>query len=724
MKFKSFVTTISIVALALCLALPGRGQTVFGTILGSVTDASGAVIADAVIKITNQGENISREVHSDAQGNYQAENMKAGVYTVSAIATGFKDAVLTDVRLDARQTVRADMKLTVGSAAEKVTVEANAELVNTETQAISANVTSTEVLGLPANYRGAGSTSPYNLLAFLPGVTGDENGNISVQGTGTNEAEYSMDGISTVNIRSSGPQKEMFPSAESISEMKVQGSGGGAEYGSPADITTTSKSGTNAFHGSVFEYFQNAALDATRFVVGTPGKAAKSANTFGGSVSGPLFKNHTFFFGDYEGMRYRTQTAILETVPSQDMRNGNFNGLATVNDIDGTPFPNDTIPASRISPVATAILQYYPLPIQGGVNNFAPFNHTLNVPNPILSDQFDIRIDHTINAKQNVFGRWTYKNTRLVSPSGLGLPAEADFEHDNQIVLAHNYAITSNLVNELRGGISRRQNGGVFPIDGPAFMQNLGLNPQQLGPFPPGGFPDFVFEPRNGNITNIVHTRPNPELSNTFQINENLTWTKGKHTMKFGFDLRKLHLITTWYSGSSAADDYGDFFFNGQYTGNNFADFLVGVPYYTYVTHTPPRNIDGTTTHFYGYAADTFRATQKLTLDFGLRITRLPPLYDPINLTNFDPTFPATATTQPGRVIISADPRSLAATQPLWAEAVNVCNSPNNVNPNPGPAALHSLRDLEASGVAEAIAQHLHRLGSSHRFCISAICGQ
>ena len=252
MKLKPFLITIGIVAIAACLTTPGLGQTVFGTILGSVTDASGAVIANAVIKVTNQGENISREVHSDAQGNYQAENMKAGLYTVSATATGFKDSVLTDVRLDARQTVRADMKLTVGSASEKVTVEANAELVNTETQAISSNVTSTEVLGLPANYRGAGSTSPYNLLAFLPGVTGDEFGNISVQGTGTNEAEYSMDGISTVDIRSSGTQKEMFPSAESISEMKVQGSGGGAEYGSPADITTTSKSGTNAFHGSVF----------------------------------------------------------------------------------------------------------------------------------------------------------------------------------------------------------------------------------------------------------------------------------------------------------------------------------------------------------------------------------------------------------------------------------------------------------------------------------------
>ena len=686
MRTKPFVIALSFAACAFFLAIPLLAQTIFGTILGTVTDPSGAVMPGVTVTITNQGENSSRDVKTDAQGNFRAENMKAGIYTVTVKAQGFKEAALTDIHLDARQIVREDFSLTMGQTQEKVTVEANAELVNTETQTISASIGSTEVLNLPANYRGRGSTSPYGLLAYLPGVTGDKGGAISVQGSGINQVEYSLDGISTTDIRNSGPQREMFPSAESIAEMKVQGSGSGAEYGNPADITTTSKSGTNVFHGSAFEYLQNAALDAKQFSIFTVGKAAKSANTFGGSLGGPLFGKRTFFFGDYEGMRYRTSTLRTGTVPTQAMRNGDFSAFSVqLHDLDGTPFAGNIIPADRFDSRVPLILQYYPLPNQGGVDNSGPQNWAENTPNPILSDQFDIRIDHTINSKQNVFGRWTYKNGRSVNPSALILPAETDFEHDNQIVLAHNYVITPNLINELRGGISRRQNGGSFPIDGPAFMEQMGLNPTQLGPFPPGGFPDFVFEPRS-NLDSVVHTRPNPERSQNIQISDNLTWTKGKHTMKFGFDIRRLHLITAWYSGSSAADDYGDFFFNGQYTGESqekasgFADFLLGVPYYTYVTHTPPRNIDGTTTHYYAYVADTFRVTQKLTVDAGLRITRIPPLYDPINLTNFDPSVPGT-----GQVIFSSDPRSLAATQPLWAQSVNACDSPNQIPGYTGP---------------------------------------
>src|ERR1700676_4241856 len=359
MRVRLFLLALSVALSAVCLVAPGLGQTTFGTILGTVTDPSGAVMLNVTITVTNEGENISHNVTSDAQGNYQAENLKAGKYTVTAQVSGFKEVTVKDILLIARQTVRVDLKLAMGTAAEQVTVVANPELINTESQPISSSFDSNEVLELPANYRGAGSTSPYNLLAYLPGVTGDTDGNITVQGAGTNQVEYSMDGISTVDIRFSGPQREMFLSAEGIAEMKVQGSGGGAEYGNPADITTTSKSGTNVFHGSAFEYFQNAALDATRFVVGTPGKAAKSANTFGGSIGGPLFKNHTFFFGDYEGMRYRTQTLSQETVPNQAMRNGDFSQFCDHYDVN--QFCDETDPNRPHLQLHNLAGQPYPL---------------------------------------------------------------------------------------------------------------------------------------------------------------------------------------------------------------------------------------------------------------------------------------------------------------------------------------------------------------------------
>ena len=284
MKVRSFVFALCVAVGAGWLDSPSLAQTIFGTILGTVTDPSGAVVPNLIVTVTNQGENTSREVRTDAQGNYQAENLKEGLYSVAVQAPGFRQVTLQDVRLTARQIVRADLKLQVVGQEEAVTVEARAELINTESQTISSSFTSAEVLSLPANYRGAGSTSPYALLAFLPGVQADSGGAISVQGAQPFQVEYTVDGISTASIRYNGPQRELFPSAENISEMKVQGVGDSAEYGQVGDITTTSKAGTNVFHGSLFEYFQNAALDATAFgqVVGKP---AKSANTFGGSLN-------------------------------------------------------------------------------------------------------------------------------------------------------------------------------------------------------------------------------------------------------------------------------------------------------------------------------------------------------------------------------------------------------------------------------------------------------
>lgn len=689
MKVRHFVMALSIALIAAFIGRPGLAQTTFGTILGTITDPSGSVMPNVTVTATNQGENTSREVLSDAQGNYQAENLKAGLYTITARVSGFREVTIKDIVVTARQIVRADLKLVMGATSEQVTVEARPELINTESQTISASFDSSEVLDLPANYRGAGSTSPYALLAYLPGVQADSGGAISVQGAQPFQVEYTVDGISTVSIRYNGPQREMFPSAESISEMKVQGAGDSAEYGQVGDITTTSKAGTNAFHGSVFEYFQNAALDATAFGE-TVGKPAKSANTFGARLGGPAFKNHTFFSVDYEGMRYRTGTTLHETVPTQAMRDGNFTGIADVHDFDGTPFPNDTIPADRINRVAPIILKYYPLPNQGDLNVLHFNNHVVNIPNPIISDQFDVRIDHTINTKQNLFGRWSYKRSDQTFPAVLALPGETDFNRQHQVVLAYNYAITNNLVNELRGGITRANNDGKFPLDGPALMGDLALN--GLGPFPPGGFPNLNPGYFDGLISPIYHGRPSPNINSNFQINENLTWTKGKHTMKFGFDWRKLRLTAGWYS--TTGDDYGDFWFSGQYSGYDFADFLMGVPYYSYVTHTAPL-IDGRTNHYYAYAEDTIKVSPKLTLDFGVRFSRMSPFNDPIDHTNFDPSVPLT-----GRVVISSDPRSLAATQPLFLQNINGC--PLNLGPMGGVPCTPFLTAKEA-GWPEAL---------------------
>ena len=385
--------------------------------------------------------------------------LKEGIYTVTVQAQGFREVTVKDVRLTARQIVRTDLKLVVGAATENVTVEANAELINTESQAISASVTSTEVLGLPANYRGAGSTSPYNLLAFLPGVTGDKDGNISVQGTGINQVEYTMDGINTSNIRYSGPQKEMFPSAESISEMKVQGAGGGAEYGGAADITTTSKSGTNAFHGSAFEYFQNAALDATRFTVPRWLSLPKAPTHSEVPLADPSLGSAPSSLATTKACATGPKLFAKRHVPTQAMRNGDFTGYSTLSallchldNLDGTVNSiqtdrRDQSGSHRDSPVLSASQSKGAQTIfVMGATNFVKTFLTLSFPTSSIFASTTPLIPSRIFSAAGPT-RTSGASTRRHRPTP---PSETDFEHDNQIVLAHNYAITPNLINELR----------------------------------------------------------------------------------------------------------------------------------------------------------------------------------------------------------------------------------------------------------------------------------
>jgi hypothetical protein len=306
--------------LASAVMLPA--QSTFGTILGAVTDATGAGVSGAKVVITNLGENTSLDLKTDAQGNYEALNLKAGTYRVVVEASGFKTFQASQVVLAARQTVRVNAALEVGAITESVWVRAVAPVITTDTQTITASLDTRKVLELPLNFRGAGSTSPYRVLAFLPGVQSDDSFNLSVQGAIPSQTEFTLDGITTVNTTGHSPLPEVYPSAESIAEMKVQGVGGNAEFGQIGDITTTSRGGSNEFHGSLFEYLQNRALDAIPF--GASSKPAKVGNTFGGSLGGRLIRNRTFFFADFEEMQYRQAAALQATVPTAAMRTGDF----------------------------------------------------------------------------------------------------------------------------------------------------------------------------------------------------------------------------------------------------------------------------------------------------------------------------------------------------------------------------------------------------------------
>src|SRR5438067_950628 len=266
----------------------------------------------------------------------------------------------------------------------------------------------------------------------------------------------SIDGISTVSVRSNSAAAELFPSFGTIAEIRVSEINNAAEFGGVSDITTVSKSGTNQFHGGLFENHQNTALDARN-----PFSTAKTKtimNNYGAFVGGPVKSNKTFFFGSYEGLKLPRETFIVQSVPSLALRNGDLSAYSGVikDPLTGVPFPNNQIPDNRISPVSKAALQYlWPLPNTGPANTIAN-NYSVNMPTPISSNQGDFRIDHTISSRQTAFLRGTYKSRSVENPPTAAQSVVAGTAHqperDISLTAARNFLVTSALLNELRFG--------------------------------------------------------------------------------------------------------------------------------------------------------------------------------------------------------------------------------------------------------------------------------
>ena len=690
-------------ALVLMVASSADAQSTFATLVGSIADGTGGVLPGVTITTTNVGTQAVRTATTDAVGNYQVANLDAGRYRVTIVLAGFVE-FQQDVELLARQTVRVDARLAVAGGQERVEVRATAPLIQTENATIDTSKSGEEISRLALNFRASNATSPIVVATLAQGVQQDRAGELSIAGMLPFMTSFSIDGISSQRTRAGGPSREMFPSVESIEEFKVSSANNNAEFMQVTDITTTSRSGTNNLHGSVFWFLQDSALSSTdRFNPrDANGKAIKpdvQANSFGLSVGGPIRRNRTFLFGTFEGVRRPNEVTLSQVVPPDAWRSGDLSSFSRQirNPFTGQPYPSNQVPVNAAA--ARVLDQLYERQNQATGPAVDRPNYVVNFPGDFTVNGFDVRGDQILTPSQKVFARFSYKDTELTGPQ----PANANWNtrqgeffsktEVRQLAGNHNWVANSHLLNELRGGFSYTLESSGYPraAEGGSIMQSIGF--AGLPPTPAsGGLPSFDFGGDSPFIT-TGGAKPRAILSRTVQLNDNLTWIKGRHSMKTGFDLQYVEYKdqVTFFEG----EEFGRYSFNGSFSGNSFADFLLGLPAFTsYALNAPDGNPYAY--HWAFFAQDDWRLGSKLTLNFGVRYDLRPPMTDRSNqLGNFDRDFPG------GRVVVSNQealaqvPASIRQAVPntpfVTAQDVGLPDSlvvtdKNNINPRLGVA--------------------------------------
>ena len=678
-------------------------QSTLASLAGSVHDSSGALVRNAQITSVRAEDQSKRSTLTDAQGAFTLVNLEPGTYSVQATSPTFTPLQQTGIALTARQNLRIDLILTAGAAAEVTVNATDAGAIDTADAQISATLSTKAVLDLPANYRGAGSTSPLDVIQVLPGVQPDSgtyppqpsaspNPSIkfSIQGGLPSQSETTVDGISAQNQTTNNILGDAFPSAEYISEIRVDGVNNNAQYGQPGEITTISKSGANQPHGSVYWFFQNSGFDAIPYGTDAANKPKKVANDFGASFGGPVVIPHfynghdrTFFFADYEGLRYATSRVVQYVVPTALEKSGDFSQeTATLTN----PFTGQLYPNRRLTPNASsaALLGLFPAPnlhVGEGVAQVlqdpsTPYNYLSTKRNDIDSDQYDLRVDRTFGARATAFVRYTDKSIDQELPADLAVPSGTAFATYRILASSLNLVLTPHLTNELRLGFTLEQDGNTNPFDGAGFTAGAKLQGLPTSFF--NGIPHLGFE----YYTSGGERLNSSERSRLFQYTDNLTYQHGAHTLVAGVDIRTLNAFTPLSFAPS--DNYGNFYFSQDtsFTGNEFADFLAGVPYLSQVDNVQSDN-NGKADAYAVYLQDTWNATPRLNISFGLRY-ELHPGFASTNgeLGNFDPSV-----AKSGRLIYPAGYANLLSAPEL--AGFNACPTAGVTNPYETGAAAN-----------------------------------
>lgn len=668
----------AVLVLALICTPRLSAQTATGSIVGSATDPSGGVIVGATVTLTQVGTNETRTTVTDSRGAYSLTFLQPATYNIAIESPGFKTFVQKGIILNVDATLTVNAKLPVGAVSQKVTVSGQPPLVESQTSSIGQVMNTKTILDLPVNGRNS-----YAFVALVPGVIPsagftqtafDEYNDqfISINGSRPNQNTFLLDGGINTEPALSGPG--IYPSIDLVKEYKVQTNNLSAQFGGTSGgvINVITKSGTNRFHGDVYEFLRNNAFDARDFFLNqtTLPTPAYRYNQFGGTIGGPIFRNHTFFFFAYEGLRWDQSVTTTATLPTAAERSGDFSALPqqlynpfTTTPVPGgytrQPFKNNQI-SGFIDPVAKTMLGYLPLPNRPGlVNNFISA-----MSSPIDKNDYSIRIDQQLTHSSKLFGRYSISTTHQNRPALYGnsnpnfVLSSPDLGDDTlrqqQATISDTTVFSPTLVMDLNSSfvryhLTRMPPGQGFDVTKLGFPSYF----HQLPASSPSTFPTVVI-PGYGNAESI----PNVGSGITFgafgfvgilndanqTYNETVNFTKlhGNHTITFGGDYGGGYFTTARFNNTAGYYAFGQDFTQGpspfnSSSGDAMASFMLGAGDSGFNYTGGPDEINSFR-YWGGYAQDDWRATPSLTLNLGLRYDYESPWWERHNrITGFDP---------------------------------------------------------------------------------------
>jgi hypothetical protein len=645
MKHPLVRSAICILAVVALVVPSANAQTVTGSLVGRVTDSSDAVMVDARVVAVEVTRGVARETRTNESGTYSMASMEPGVYRIEIERGGFKKFVSGNVEVSINSTVRVDAKMVVGDVSESIQVAAEGAVLKTDRADLGTQIASAQVENLPLtldrNYQG--------LMTLVPGVT-EPTASGSLQGNPQGALQYNANGQ---NLRANNDRVEgtanyqintqarivLAPPADAIQVVDVTTNAYDAEHGQAtgAIVNVVLKSGSNQIHGSVFEYNVNSALKARNALSALPPTPA-NMNQFGFTLGGPIRKNRTFFFGDYQGgLDHRPSNALL-SVPTADYRAGNFASATTLlyDPATGTstanrdPFPNNTIPAARFNLVANNILKLWPQPnLPGRVNNYAVVGSAIQ-----NREAFDIKVNHNFSDRTQAFASYSYfhaTTTEVPAFGDLGGPATTGSSNpsigtgrNQRLSLNLTRIFSSSLLAEFRAGFTRALTVAQSQVD-PDMATKIGIPGINKGDLITSGLPQFSFTDYSflGVSSNLPFKIPDTSVN----LVSNWTKTKGGHTIRWGAEFVDL-LSNVLQVGATR----GTFTFASGVTArtgtttsgaNSFGAVLLGLP--QSIIRATLRQPGGLRIREYSlFVQDRWQATRKLTVNYGLRYEVLP----------------------------------------------------------------------------------------------------